>query len=315
MEVPRMGNNHKKKKKTRKNGNYKRPEQLAQREAAVAAAASQERTPKKTASLVLSVLAIGVVLAIIVVVLCNRGPVVTPSHTTPTETSSAMTGTTEPFETTAPTESVPTSSEAPDASQPPQPSEPVSTEPVVTEPVVTEPQPSEGEPTEPSTEPTTPPIDTDPVFAIVKETVYINKNANIRSGPGEEFNALGGLLMGEMVTRIGIGDNGWSKIYKRGTESYIRSDFLQKEPLFENTSVMTEIGEVTFEEINELVYAAKTANVRNGPSVNSEDIGDLYEDDLILRIGVGDNGWSLIVYNGNVAYVRSDFLVSGTIQK
>ena len=65
---------------------------------------------------------------------------------------------------------------------------------------------------------------------------------------------------------------------------------------------------VTFQEVNETVYAKSTVNVRKGPSTDYEKIGSLSQGESATRIGIGDNNWSKIEYKGEIAYVHSDYL-------
>lgn len=65
---------------------------------------------------------------------------------------------------------------------------------------------------------------------------------------------------------------------------------------------------VTYTEVNETVYANTTVNVRKGPGTSYELLGTLHAGDTIIRIGIGDNGWSKVEYNGSVAYMYSEYV-------
>ena len=65
---------------------------------------------------------------------------------------------------------------------------------------------------------------------------------------------------------------------------------------------------VVFTEVNETVYAIASVNVRTGPGTAFERIDRLSYGQAIQRIGVGENGWSKVLYNGEVAYMYSDYL-------
>lgn len=64
--------------------------------------------------------------------------------------------------------------------------------------------------------------------------------------------------------------------------------------------------------VNETVYLTGTnfLNVRTGPGTEYQKIGELSFTSSANRIGIGDNGWSQISYNGNVAYVSSNYLTT-----
>lgn len=67
-------------------------------------------------------------------------------------------------------------------------------------------------------------------------------------------------------------------------------------------------GDVTFTEVDEVVYATTAVNVRTGPSTSYSRITCLTYGQAIQRIGIGDNGWSKVIYNGEVAYMYSAYL-------
>lgn len=66
--------------------------------------------------------------------------------------------------------------------------------------------------------------------------------------------------------------------------------------------------DVQFTEVNETVYAITAVNVRSGPAKSYGRLGMLSYGDSIQRIGIGENGWSKVVYNGKVAYMYSEYL-------
>lgn len=77
----------------------------------------------------------------------------------------------------------------------------------------------------------------------------------------------------------------------------------------EETPVLEEVGP-KFTEVNETVYATTSVNVRSSYSADSNKVGSLSAGASATRTGVGDNGWSRIIYNGNEAYVSSDYLTT-----
>lgn len=69
--------------------------------------------------------------------------------------------------------------------------------------------------------------------------------------------------------------------------------------------------EAQSEEPTEMI-ANDSCNVRSEPSTESDDnvIGGLYEGYTVTKIGETDDGWTEIDYNGQNAYVKSEFLSS-----
>ena len=151
-----------------------------------------------------------------------------PTNTTDGETEGVENTTTpestEPSESTEPTEKVETTTpiEKPEETKPTEPkpeeTKPQETKPEETKP--TEPKPEETKPEEPK--PTAPPVS----YKEVNETVYATSSVNVRTGPSTDYEKVGQLKEGESVTRIGVGDNGWSKVIYKEKECYISSNYL-----------------------------------------------------------------------------------------
>lgn len=68
--------------------------------------------------------------------------------------------------------------------------------------------------------------------------------------------------------------------------------------------------EPKFSSANETVYATTDVRVRSSYSTTSSVLGSLRKNQSVTRIGVGDNGWSKISYNGLTAYVSSKYLTT-----
>lgn len=77
----------------------------------------------------------------------------------------------------------------------------------------------------------------------------------------------------------------------------------------EETPAVEEVGP-KFTEVNETVYATTSANVRSSYSADSDKLGGLSAGASVTRTGIGDNGWSRIIYGDSVAYVSSDYLTT-----
>ena len=63
-------------------------------------------------------------------------------------------------------------------------------------------------------------------FEAVEQTVWAVSDVNIRVGPGTNYDRIESLTAGESVLRIGIGDNGWSKVVYDNVEAFIHSNYL-----------------------------------------------------------------------------------------
>ena len=74
------------------------------------------------------------------------------------------------------------------------------------------------------------------------------------------------------------------------------------------TEQPTETPEIIFEDTDQTVYAVTTVFVRTGPGSNYKELGVMTRGQTIVRIGIGDNGWSKVIFDGEVAYMYSDYL-------
>lgn len=66
-----------------------------------------------------------------------------------------------------------------------------------------------------------------------------------------------------------------------------------------------------FSSVNETVYATTTVNVRDTYSSSGNQLGSLSTSQSVTRTGIGTGeaaGWSRIEFNGQEAYVKSDYL-------
>ena len=79
-------------------------------------------------------------------------------------------------------------------------------------------------------------------------------------------------------------------------------------PSENNTTDKTTKPTINYKEVNEIVYAISSVNIRTEPNTNSEKIGLLKKEESIIRIGIGDNGWSKVKYNDKIRYIHSDYL-------
>ena len=72
----------------------------------------------------------------------------------------------------------------------------------------------------------------------------------------------------------------------------------------------TEAPEPVYTPVEETVYASGTVNIRVGPGTEYDKVGSLKFGNDIQRVGIGDNGWSQVVYEGEIRYIHSSYLVT-----
>lgn len=134
---------------------------------------------------------------------------------------------------------------------------------------------------------------------VTNEDVTVEMDVNLRKGPTKGYPTITILKMGQTVVRIGVGENGWSKIrLSDGTEGYLASYYLRP------------VKDPVYTQVSETVYLTQDANVRSGPSIRRDQLGDVKKGVAILRIGVGSDGWSKVVYEGAEAYIYSMYLTT-----
>ena len=153
-------------------------------------------------------------------------------------------------------------------------------------------------------------------FKEVNETVTAKELTNLRDIPGTDTGSvvIEVLHYGDTATRIGIGDNGWSRVEYNGQILYAVTDYLTtnlsyndniQKPSLENP----EAG-VDFTSVNEKVTAKKITNLRLFPGSESNDtiVIALENGQIATRTGVGSNGWSRVEYEGQTLYAVTNYL-------
>ncbi len=143
--------------------------------------------------------------------------------------------------------------------------------------------------TEPQEGQTTPEETTGPVYAKATTTV------NVRASDSENADRVDKITGGTKVEVLEQKVNGWSKVLVNGKEGYIKSEFLNVITVVNSGDA---IGTVT---------ASSNVNVRETPSESGERLGTLPGGttvDLLAR----ENGWCKINYNGQVGYVKEDYV-------
>lgn len=154
-------------------------------------------------------------------------------------------------------------------------------------------------------------------FRDVDESVTAKEETNLRNIPsqGEDSHVLFTIYKGQIARRIGISSNGWSKLEYEGLVCYAVSSYLTTD--IYGTGEGNDDGgssdgiETQFSPVDYTVTAKDAVNLRTIPSVEREDsqvIAQLKNGDTAQCIGVSENGWSKLVYNGQTCYAISSYL-------
>lgn len=145
---------------------------------------------------------------------------------------------------------------------------------------------------------------------ITVQTAKTTDVVNIRSSDSETADKLGKAQKGDTFTVLENKVNGWSRVEYNGGEAYIKTDYLEvvseetvpaEEPAQEENHSSTETTEG-------YVTVKETVNIRSGESETSERVGVAYKGEKLELIMKLADGWCKIKYNGETAYVKSDYV-------
>ena len=154
-------------------------------------------------------------------------------------------------------------------------------------------------------------------FEEVSEQVTAKSETNLRSIPSQDADSeiLYTLKNGEIAERIAVSDSGWSKLVYEGNTYYAVSSYLTTDLNYDASAAVTEPEgngiQTQFTAVNYPVTAKDKVNLRKLPSVEHEDadvIAQLKNGDTATCIGISDNGWSKLVYNGTTCYAVTSYL-------
>lgn len=143
---------------------------------------------------------------------------------------------------------------------------------------------------------------------------------NIRTSDSETADKLGKAAVGDEFTLLEEKGNGWSKVSYEGGEAYIKSEFLEP-----SETMQADAGEAAEEETPEetetpaeqdnssaqtmgTVTVKENVRVRASASENGEKLGTAYIGEKLDVIMKQADGWTKIKYNGQTAYVKSDYV-------
>lgn len=151
------------------------------------------------------------------------------------------------------------------------------------------------------------------VFAEVNETVTAKDATNLRNVPsqGTDSRVMTVLKNGQVATRVGISETGWSKLEYNGETYYAVSSLLTTD-LTVKTEPQDDGIKTVFTECNEKVSAKIEVNLRTLPSVTNPDsqvVVTIKYGEIVTRTGINtDVGWSRVEYGGQVLYCISSYI-------
>lgn len=134
----------------------------------------------------------------------------------------------------------------------------------------------------------------------VTETVRATTTVNVRSSDSETADKLGKVSTGTELTRLEALVNGWSKVIYEGEEGYIKSEFLEV--------VSTNEGGGNTANAAEYVTVKENVNIRESASQDADRVALAYQGTRLELIEHMSNGWTKVEYNGEEAYVKSEYV-------
>lgn len=154
-------------------------------------------------------------------------------------------------------------------------------------------------------------------FTEVYESVTAKEKTNLRNIPSQDTDSvvMYTLTNGEVVTRTGISDSGWSRVVLNGNVYYAVSSYLTADLSYQPSVSTPEPDDgiqTEFTAVDELVTAKELVNLRTLPSVTNADsqvLAQIANGEVIRRTGINnDVGWSRVEYNGHTLYCVSSYL-------
>ena len=157
----------------------------------------------------------------------------------------------------------------------------------------------------------------EPIATVVR-TVRATDVVNIRTSDSETADKIDKAQIGQEFTLLEQRGNGWSKVEFNGRDAYIKSDYLEiveevvvaNNTSAENTTSNTEntTSQSSSQEVIGTVKVVKNVKIRKGASITSEALATAYVGDTLDVIMKQADGWTKIKYQGEIAYVKSDYV-------
>ena len=164
-------------------------------------------------------------------------------------------------------------------------------------------------------------------FTPVNQSVTAKKLVNLRKLPSvehEDATVIAQLKKGDVATRTGVSENGWSKLVYNGQTCYAVTSYLtvldEEKDNIDSTSNAGEVQvketeiQTKFEPIQDRVTAKMEVNLRTLPSVEDPRcvvVAKLKNGEIVNRTGINrDVGWSRVEYQGQTLYCVSNYLTT-----
>ncbi|MBE6562322.1 MAG: hypothetical protein E7660_01150 [Ruminococcaceae bacterium] len=155
--------------------------------------------------------------------------------------------------------------------------------------------------------------DEEKIYSHANDKVTAKSLTNLRTKATTKSDVVAALKNGEVVERIGIGSNGWSKLSYYGQTVYAITSYLTtdldgsgKEQVPEKDIVHDNL----FEPKHDKVTAKNEVNLRSLPTTDSVVVGTLKKGVYLERTATSNKGWSRLIYNGEAVYAITSYLTT-----
>ncbi|MFI3175941.1 MAG: SH3 domain-containing protein [Eubacteriales bacterium] len=158
-------------------------------------------------------------------------------------------------------------------------------------------------------------VDSTSVETITTYEVKANTTVNIRASDSLTADVLGKAIQGDVFMCTEQRANGWSCITYQGEDAYIKTEYLDiLDTYVEEVEVAVDSAD-TSEETSNLgdpdngnIMVITTVNIRSSASETASKLGVAYPGDQFELLMVQEDGWTKILYDGETAYIKSEFL-------
>ena len=134
------------------------------------------------------------------------------------------------------------------------------------------------------------------------DRVTATAGVNVRSGPGTNYDILGGLYPGYTVSVRGAARNGWTPITFNGREAWVSTKYLRKVGTSVKAPAATGTAAIR------TLRTSTALNVRTGPSTTSKIVKVLPRGATVSTTGKTSKGFSEVTYAGDLRWVSTQYL-------
>lgn len=127
-------------------------------------------------------------------------------------------------------------------------------------------------------------------------TVYVTDLINIRKSPSTDAEVLASATFGSDLKRIGVTEDGWTKIKTGDIVGYVKSEFVSESKPSLSAGVVVTLKE--------------SLNLRSGKDENSDLIETVPAGTSVKVVEPDSSGWTKVDYNGKTGYIRTDLLTA-----